>query len=81
MSNVVGLRGGEIRPLGEANPDVVAELERLLEMARSGEIKGTMIAVLHADDCVSGSRRGESSYRLTGLLMKLIHDYCAAIEA
>jgi hypothetical protein len=80
MSKVVGLRGEEIRPLGEPDPNVVAEFERLLEMARSGEIKGMMAAVLHSDDCVSGSRKGENNFRTIGLLTKMIHDLCGAMD-
>lgn len=80
MSNVVGMGGQEIAVPGTVAPDVVAELERVLEMARSGEIKGVMVAVIHHDDCVSGSRKGEASFRLVGLMTKMIHDYCADIE-
>ena len=77
VSNVVGLRGGSVKPPGEADPDVVAALEQFLEMARSGDLKGCVVAVLHYDETVSGSRAGEQDYRLTGLVMQMVHDMCA----
>lgn len=53
---VVSLRGDNI-PLavGEAVPSVVAEAERVLEMARSGEITGLAVVLRHADECVSSN--------------------------
>jgi hypothetical protein len=81
MSNVVGLRGEEIRPPGEVNPDVVAQAEKILEMAKSGEINALVAAWLHADETVGGARKGGSNYRLLGLLTHLSHDICADLGA
>lgn len=50
MSNVVGLNGAPVPRAGEPRPEVVERLERLLEMARSGEIQGVGAAVLYRDD-------------------------------
>lgn len=80
MSNIIGLRGEPIRPPGEADPVVVKALEEYLEMARSGEIKGMTAVFVHADDTVTGSRKGENTYRSIGLLTHMIHDLCAALS-
>lgn len=37
---VVSLKGEPIRSPGEPQPDLIARLERMLEMARAGEISG-----------------------------------------
>lgn len=81
MSNVVGLRGEEIRAPGTADPGVVEELEQILEMARSGEIHGITIAMEHADNCVSGRRKGITSYKMIGMMHRMMNDICADIAA
>ncbi|WGR74331.1 MULTISPECIES: hypothetical protein [unclassified Bradyrhizobium] len=79
MSNVVGLRGGEIRAPGEPDPLVVEGLEELLEAARSGEIKGIAVASLHHDGAVSGRRHGYQNYTLIGIMTRMINDISSAI--
>jgi hypothetical protein len=74
MSEVVSLRGDAIRQPGQPDEYVVHELERALEMARSGEINGITIAYLHADDATSGRSAGLSSRAMIGMLHILIAD-------
>lgn len=57
MDNVVGLNGGSV-PSFEPDPELVAGLEELLEMSRSGEIVSLAGVLLHRDEC--------TSYRLVG---------------
>lgn len=80
MSNIVGLRGEEIRPPGEVNPEVVAIAEEILELARGGEIHSLVAVLVHADEAVGSRQRGMSSYRLVGMMTKIIHDICARME-
>ena len=66
MSEVVSLWG---QPTGErqVQPQMVAALESLLEMARSGEIVGGVFAVRHCDGLCSYRVRGQiSGYSLIG---------------
>jgi len=56
--NVVSLRGPLQTAIAEPNPTVVAELERLLDAARSGEIVGLAGAYLSRDASVSYSFGG-----------------------
>lgn len=56
--NVVSLRGAYQPVSAEPNPTVVAELERLLEAARAGEIVGLAGAYLSRDAGVSYSFGG-----------------------
>jgi hypothetical protein len=52
--SIVSIRDGvEIRPPGEPNPAVVEQVERLLEMARSGELSGIAAAICWSDECTS----------------------------
>ena len=65
--NVVALRG-EYQPLNnEPNDRLVQEIERLLDMARSGEIVGMAGTYLHKDKGASYSFAGiVGSYGLIG---------------
>lgn len=80
MSNIVGLRGEQIRPPGEVNPEVVTLAEELLALARSGAIHTLSAVFIHADETVSARQRGSSNYRLIGMFTKIIHDICAGME-
>lgn len=73
---VVSLRGGEIVQPGEPLPDVVAAFEQMLEMARSGEVKGFAVALVHNDDCTSMRRTGVQTRGIIGCLEILKHDLC-----
>jgi hypothetical protein len=63
---VVSLNGAPFIQPGEPQADVIEQLERVLEMARSGEISGIVIIAIHADECTSSCRRGYSNRRTVG---------------
>lgn len=75
---IVSLRGDPISQPGVSIPAVVSSLEELLEMARSGEIKGIAIAVLHADDATSMRRVGVQT---RGCLEIMKHELCRCADA
>ncbi len=56
--NVVSLRGSFQVEAAEPNQTVVAELERLLEAARAGELVGLAGTYLHKDKSVAYSYAG-----------------------
>ena len=65
--NVVALRGEYQPPSNEPNDRLVEEIERLLDMARSGEIVGMAGTYLHKDKGASYSFAGiVGSYGLVG---------------
>jgi len=68
MSGIVSLRGEEIRPPGEPNPDVVELIAKLMTMAESGEIRGIIAVVEHSDEAVSSFTRIKTSFRTVGAL-------------
>ena len=75
MSNVVGLRG-IVAPDGDRTPhaEVVEQAEKLLEMARSGEIIGIQSVVIHSDaTAVSLFRAGSYNYAAAGMLTAAAH--------
>lgn len=52
--SVHSIRDGiEIKAPGTPRPDLIAEIEKLLEMARSGEIAGIAVALSWRDECTS----------------------------
>lgn len=64
---VVGIRDGvELAPPGEPYPEVVKELERLLEMARSGELTGVAVVLHWRDECTSDQQAGMLSRSMLG---------------
>lgn len=65
-TKVVSLRGEPVRAPGEVNPVVVKELEKLLEMARSGELHGFAVALLHSDRSASYRIVGFNDFKLIG---------------
>ena len=67
-SKVVSLTGAEVIPPGTVRPELVAELESLLEMAKSGEIEGIAAAVLYRDDCTTFRLKGRMSRALIGVI-------------
>lgn len=79
MSDVISLRGEPIVPPGEVNPEVVELAEKLLNMARSGEINALVALAIHADDATSTFRRGALSYRLVGSMTVMLHEICAGL--
>lgn len=71
MSNIVSLSGKEVHPPGEVETNVVAELEDLLERARSGEINGIAVITHCADDATGNSLTGVVSWSMLGKIEKL----------
>ena len=66
-NNVVSLHGNHEQQPGEPNDHVIAELERLLEAARAGEIVGMAGAYVHRGKVVSYSYAGTiGGYALLG---------------
>lgn len=77
---VVSLRGDPIVQPGEPVEAVITEIEELLEMARSGEIKGFAAAVLFTDDAVTMRRPGVLSRSIIGTLEIMKLDICEALR-
>lgn len=73
---VVSLYGGAIRQHGEVSPAVVAEAERVLEMAKAGEIVGIAAVFVHHDECTSSSIHGLCGRMALGQLAIVQHDLC-----
>lgn len=65
---VVSLKGAEIIAPYTPRNDVIKEVERVLEMARSGEISGILAVYYHADDCTSGAMQGIRARSMIGML-------------
>lgn len=72
---VVSLRGEFVPTFGEPNPHVVEQAEKLLELARAGQIVGMQAVTLDGNACASLHRAGSITYSLIGML------HCASIEA
>jgi hypothetical protein len=65
--NVVSLRGKSCEPSPQANVTVIAELERLLQAARAGDIVGMAGTYIHKDKAVTYSYAGAvASYGMIG---------------
>jgi hypothetical protein len=65
--NVIGLHGNFSPPKVRTNATLIAELERLLEAARSGEIVGLAGSYVHRDGVVTWSYAGAvGGYGLIG---------------
>ena len=61
MSKVVAFKDS-ILP-GEANPDLVSDIEALLAMAKSGHIQAIAYAVVKIDDVISTGWNGSGGMR------------------
>jgi hypothetical protein len=65
--NVISLHGDFCAAPAQTNTTVIAELERLLEAARSGEIVGLVGSYVHRNGVTTYSYAGAiSSYALIG---------------
>lgn len=74
MSEVVSFHdGSKIAHPGEPDGSVVEELERLLEMARAGEVIGVAYSVEHFDGANNNRYVGRVSRKLLGGLMLVMH--------
>lgn len=73
---VVSLRGQEIRPPGEPVEETIKLAEKLLGMARSGEISGLVAVCTHHDECCSIMRSTRVTFRLIGALQLTVVEFC-----
>lgn len=76
----MSLSGNAILPPGEVNPEVVEVCRELLERAESGNIHTIVAVYMEADETVGSRQKGESSYRLIGMLTRVIHGICAGMD-
>ncbi len=66
---VVPIRAGIIPKPRESHPEVVKQLEELLEMARSGEIVGLAAVYVYHDETVNYASSGwHGVYRIIGCM-------------
>ena len=77
---VVSLNGQPIPPIGDPSPEVIAQLERLLEMARAGQIVGVAACLEHGDGATSGVVTGVVSRGLIGAVEMSKYDLIKALE-
>lgn len=72
---VVSLRTGtEIFAPGEVCAKAVAEAEKLLEAARSGEIQGLLVFMVHGDGGVSYTDSDPSpNFKLVGKMVQVMN--------
>jgi len=76
--NVVSIISGrEVIPPGTPRPDLIAELERLLEMARSGELDGIAYASLYRTDATDWNVFGRWTRSTVGALHCAIYRLCS----
>lgn len=79
--NVVSIRGGvDIKPPGTPEPDVVAEAERVLAMARAGEICSLVTVYSFYDGCVGSRFAGRVGRTVVGEIVMVERRVCASIE-
>lgn len=60
--------GVEIRSPGEPVPEVIEALEKLLDMARSGQLAGISYVVVWSDECVGSVAKGTRTRSMIGEL-------------
>jgi hypothetical protein len=74
---VVSLRSGnEILAPGEPSSTTVELLEKLLEMARSGEIQGMICFLVHSDGAVGADHNADlpMTYALAGRMLQITNE-------
>jgi hypothetical protein len=74
---VVSLKGQPIVPPGTPNQELIKELERLTEMAASGEIDGLTYVILYRDDLTNYGWKGRTTRGMLGCLELMKHDLIA----
>lgn len=77
---IVSLRGEAIRAPYEPDPKLVEGIEKLLEMARSGEINGVAVAIHNSDGTTQSLRMGLMSRGLVGMLEILKLSTCRDVD-
>lgn len=81
MSSVVGLHGAFVPTFGEPDPQVVEQAERLLSLARAGEIVGIQAVTINGHACASLTRAGSVTYSMVGMLHAAAHEAIQSIQA
>lgn len=74
---VVSLRSGnEILAPGEVSIQTVELMERLLVMARSGEIQGVIAFVVHSDGAIGADHNANlpMTYQLVGRMLQITNE-------
>ena len=75
---IVSLKGDPIIPKGTVRPDLISDLEQLVEMAKNGQIDGIACALLFSDDCTSYRLKGRANRALIGVInmmeFRLLYD-------
>jgi hypothetical protein len=79
VSNVVSLSGAPAMEAGEPDPNLIGELERLLELARSGEAQGIVGAFLYRDGTSASFNAGWRNRSLIGGLELQKHELIASM--
>jgi hypothetical protein len=74
VSNVVSMNGAAAMEAGEPDPSLIGEIERLLELARSGEMQGIAGAFIYRDGGSAAFAGGWRTRSLVGALeMQKVH--------
>ena len=69
---IISLRtGASVCAPGEVNAEAVAEIEQLLERARSGDVQGIAIAYVHGDGATNCTYGGGVNFRPVGKMGQL----------
>jgi hypothetical protein len=77
MSSVVSLfKGTPIVSPGTPNPELISDLEKLLEKAKSGEITSIAYAALYSDDLTSYHWVGKMTRSMIGSLELIKYALC-----
>lgn len=81
MADVISLSGDPIAPSGGVSEQCVEELERLLQMARNGEIKGFACTAVHSDNSGSYTISGfVGGYSMLGACEAMKSELLAIVE-
>lgn len=79
---VVSICGARVIAPGTPNPELIEDVEKLLELARSGEISSIAYVTLFYDDLTSYRWVGRMTRGVIGALELVKHSLCAgAIES
>ena len=72
MANVVRLGGGDVYAPGEPIPEVISELEKVLEDAKAGVIRSVVMVMVHDNGRWATLCKGEDeTLKLVGALRML----------
>jgi hypothetical protein len=77
---VVSLHGETLTPASEPVASVIEMVEELLEMAKSGELRGINAAMLCRDDQAQIMRAGLQGVTLLGAVVRLQNWMCREMD-